>query len=128
MKKLAVIISSILLSGAATAAAAADSYNSVSNLGYQFTDSNNDDQFSIDSTYYFSPKDTLGPYDQFEYINKESNVFGAYTDNDASDLTLIGGEYFYKDVVFGASYENSDFGSNNESFAFTAGYFSALTY
>jgi len=58
MKKLAIIISSILLSGAATTAMAADSYNSISNLGYQFTDSNNDDQFSIDSTYYFSPKKT----------------------------------------------------------------------
>ena len=123
MKKLAVIISSILLSSAATTAMAADSYQSISNLGYQYTDSNNDDQFKIDSTYYFSPKKTLGPYDQFEYINKQSNVYGAYTDNDAGDVTAIGGEYFYKGVVVGASYENSDFGSNNESYSLTAGYF-----
>jgi len=123
MKKLAVIISSILLSSAATTAMAADSYKSISNLGYQYTDSTNDDQFKIDSKYYFSPKKTLGPYDQFEYINKQTNVYGSYLDNDASDVTSVGGEYFVDSFVVGASYENSDFGSNNESYAFTAGYF-----
>jgi len=125
MKKLAVIISSILLSSAATTAIAADTYQSVSNLGYQYTDSNNDDQVSIDSTYYFSPKVTLGPFDEFEYINKQSNVFGAYTNNDASNVTSIGGEYFVDNFVVGASYLNNEFGSNDESYSFTAGYFLA---
>ncbi|WP_417670705.1 putative porin [Pseudoalteromonas tetraodonis] len=118
MKKLAIIISGLLLSSAAHAA---DSYQSINNLGYK--DSDNNDTISVDSTYYFSPKSTLGPYDQFEYINKQSNVFGSYADDDFGDVTAIGGEYFVEDFVVGASYQNDDFGSNNELYTLSAGYF-----
>ena len=118
MKKLAIIISGLLLSSAAHAA---DSYQSISNLGYADTDNN--DTISVDSTYYFSPKSTLGPYDQFEYINKQSNVFGGYADDDFGDVTAIGGEYFVEDFVVGASYQNADYNSNNESYTLSAGYF-----
>ena len=118
MKKLAIIISGLLLSSAAHAA---DSYQSISNLGYK--DSDNNDTISVDSTYYFSPKSTLGPYDQFEYINKQSNVFGGYADDDFGDVTAIGGEYFVEDFVVGASYQNADYNSNNESYTLSAGYF-----
>ena len=118
MKKLAIIISGILLSSAAHAA---DSYQSISNLGYADTDNN--DTISVDSTYYFSPKSTLGPYDQFEYINKQSNVFGGYADDDFGDVTAIGGEYFVEDFVVGASYQNADYNSNNEFYTLSAGYF-----
>ena len=118
MKKLAIIISGILLSSAAHAA---DSYQSISNLGYADTDNN--DTISVDSTYYFSPKSTLGPYDQFEYINKQSNVFGGYADDDFGDVTAIGGEYFVEDFMVGASYQNADYNSNNEFYTLSAGYF-----
>ena len=118
MKKLAIIISGLLLSSAAHAA---DSYQSISNLSYADTDNN--DTISVDSTYYFSPKSTLGPYDQFEYINKQSNVFGGYADDDFGDVTAIGGEYFVEDFVVGASYQNADYNSNNESYTLSAGYF-----
>ena len=120
MKKLAVLISGILLSSAATAA---DSYQSISHLGYKDTDGN--DTVGVNSTYYFSPKATLGPYDQFEYINKQTNVYGAYTDNDSSDVAAIGGEYFFQDFVFGAGYTNydSDVASSIDQFNVSAGYF-----
>lgn len=118
MKKLAIIISGLLLSSAAHAA---DSYQSISNLNY--TDTDNNDTISVDSTYYFSPKSTLGPYDQFEYINKQSNVFGGYADDDFGDVTAIGGEYFVEDFVVGASYQNADYNSNNELYTLSAGYF-----
>ena len=118
MKKLAIIISGLLLSSAAHAA---DSYQSISNLSYAEIDNN--DTISVDSTYYFSPKSTLGPYDQFEYINKQSNVFGGYADDDFGDVTAIGGEYFVEDFVVGASYQNADYNSNNESYTLSAGYF-----
>lgn len=118
MKKLAVIISSILLSSAATAA---DSYQSVSNVGYKNTDSN--DTLSIDSTYYLSPKRTLGPYDQFTYINKQSNVYGRYADDDFGDVTAIGGEYFINNFVVGASYNNVDYGSSSKNYTLSGGYF-----
>jgi predicted porin len=77
----------------------------------------------VDSTYYFSPKSTLGPYDQFEYINKQSNVFGSYADDDFGDVTAIGGEYFVEDFFVGASYQNADYNSNDESYRLSAGYF-----
>ena len=123
MKKLAVIISSILLSSAATTAMAADTYQSISHVGYMDIDGN--DTMSVDSTYYFSPKATLGPYDQFEYINKQTNVYGAYIDNDDSDVTSVGGEYFVQDFVLGAQYNNydSDFGSSTDVIELSAGYF-----
>lgn len=54
MKKLAVIISSILLSSAATTAIAADTYQSISHVGY--VDVDGDDTVSVDSTYYFLQK------------------------------------------------------------------------
>jgi len=120
MKKLAVIISSMLLS---TAATAADSYQSISHLGYTDTDGN--DTVSVDSIYYFAPKNTMGPYDQFEYINKTTNVYGAYSDDDFGDVLGLGGEYFVEDFVFGAGYNNydSDFGSSTDVFNVSAGYF-----
>ncbi|MBQ4858625.1 putative porin [Pseudoalteromonas sp. MMG007] len=120
MKRLAVIISSILLS---STAAAADSYNSISNLSYK--DSDNNDTVAVDSIYYLSPKKTLGPYDQFEYINKQTNVYGGYADDDFGDLTNIGGEYFINEFLVGASYENydPDSGSNGELYKLTGGYF-----
>ncbi|MBB1294996.1 putative porin [Pseudoalteromonas sp. SG43-7] len=120
MKKLAVIISSILLSSAATAA---DNYQSISHLGYMDTDGN--DTVSVDSKYYFSPKATLGPYDQFEYINKQTNVYGSYIDNDFSDVTTIGGEYFVENFVVGAQYSNLDVDSvsSKDVFNVSAGYF-----
>ncbi|MBQ4834638.1 putative porin [Pseudoalteromonas sp. MMG010] len=118
MKKLAVIISSILLS---STAAAADSYNSISNLSYK--DSDNNDTVAVDSIYYLAPKKTLGPLDQFEYINKQTNVYGSYADDDASDITAVGGEYFFNQFVIGAEYENLDFGSHAEQYKLTGGYF-----
>ncbi|WP_166421526.1 putative porin [Pseudoalteromonas sp. Z1A8] len=120
MKKLAVIISSILLS---STAAAADSYNSISNLSYKNSDNN--DTVAVDSIYYLSPKKTLGPYDQFEYINKQTNVYGGYADDDFGDVTKVGGEYFINEFVVGASYENTDpdSGSNGELYKLTGGYF-----
>jgi len=120
MKKLAIIISGLLLSSAAHAA---DSYNSISNLSYK--DSDNNDTVAVDSIYYLSPKKTLGPYDQFEYINKQTNVYGGYADDDFGDVTNIGGEYFINEFVVGASYENldPDSGSNGELYKLTGGYF-----
>lgn len=118
MKKIAVIISSILLSSAATAA---DTYESISHVKY--TDYDGNDVVSLDSTYYFSPKATLGPYNQFEYINKESNVYGSYIDDDFGDVTKVGGEYFLNQFVFGAGYQNVDYGNSRDAFNLSAGYF-----
>ena len=43
--------------------------------------------------------------------------------DDFGDVTAIGGEYFVEDFVVGASYQNADYNSNNESYTLSAGYF-----
>lgn len=120
MKKLAVLISSILLSSAATAA---DSYQSISHVGYKDGDGN--DIISADTAYYFSPRETLGPYDQFAYLEQITNVYAKYMDDDFGDKLAVGGEYYIKDFVFGAGYTNydSDFASSIDQFNVSAGYF-----
>ncbi|MFX3768149.1 putative porin, partial [Streptococcus suis] len=67
----------------------------------------------------------LGPYDQFEYINKQTNVYGSYIDDENSDVATIGGEYFVENFVLGAKYSNhdSDFGSSTDEINVSAGYF-----
>lgn len=82
------------------------------------------DVFTLGSTYYFAPRETLGPLKELEYINKTSNVFGGYVYEDydlggyryllggyehgSRDTAIIGGEYFAGNVLVGASYENTD--------------------
>lgn len=64
--------------------------------------------WSLDGTYFFDKKQTLGPLDQFEYINKVSNVSAsfarAYDDNSYG----IRGEYFAENnFVVSASHQRS---------------------
>ncbi|GAP76657.1 hypothetical protein FIU82_05860 [Pseudoalteromonas sp. THAF3] len=102
MKKLSVAIASVLFSGAAFA----QSYQSISNLEYLNVES--EDNVAVDSIYYFAPKQVLGPLDQFEYINKESNIFGRISDNDYATGYNVGGEYFADQFLVGASYSVVD--------------------
>ncbi|WP_105215413.1 putative porin [Pseudoalteromonas sp. T1lg22] len=103
MKKLTVAIASVLFSGAAFA----QSYQSITDLEYVNFDS--DDFVSLSSKYYFAPKQVLGPLDQFEYINKTTNVYGGLADSDFATSYNVGGEYFYNSFVFGASFNTTDF-------------------
>ncbi|MEO2266516.1 putative porin [Pseudoalteromonas pernae] len=103
MKKLSIAIASILFSGAA----AAQSYQSITDLEYVNFDS--DDYVSLQSKYYFAPKQVLGPLDQFEYINKTTNVYGGIADDEWATQYNVGGEYFFNNFVVGASYVNADY-------------------
>tara|TARA_R110002126_G_scaffold12196_26_gene53268 strand:- start:7177 stop:7965 length:789 start_codon:yes stop_codon:yes gene_type:complete len=50
--------------------------------------------WSLDGTYFFDKKQTLGPLDQFEYINKVSNVSASFARALDDNSYGIGGEYF----------------------------------
>ncbi|WP_445362852.1 putative porin [Microbulbifer sp. ANSA003] len=97
------------------ATAGAEEYNSITTLDYSNLDFDGADgnQFSAETTYYFSGKEALGPLKEFEYINKASNISAAYTHYDISSEDLdgiaIAGEYFTSfGLVLGASLTETD--------------------
>jgi hypothetical protein len=117
MKK-ALLISLALLSSATNA----EQYQSISNLNYNYVKFNNGEEANstqIDSIYYFEKRNTLGPLDQFSYINQTSNIFGAYsyTDFDNVDFKshdmVIGGEYYTDNFLIGGRYIYSDNDEDN---------------
>ncbi|WP_444929071.1 putative porin [Microbulbifer sp. SSSA002] len=92
------------------ATAGAEEYNSFTNATYSDFEAGSvdADQIDLDTTYYFGPKETLGPLKEFEYINKVSNVFAGYSyvdiDGSDDDVFGVGGEYFASNgVVLGAA-------------------------
>ncbi len=124
----------------ASATVCAEQYNSITTGGYEHQEiespyryiKNNDefDTFSINSTYYASPKSNLGPLKEFEYINKINNFFGEFSSTEETegrynreekeDSLRVGGEYFYEKFKFGGSIRsNEDLGFYRAS----AGYF-----
>ncbi|WHI49013.1 putative porin [Microbulbifer sp. VAAF005] len=90
--------------------ATAEEYKSITTAGYSNLDFNarGGDELSTESTYYFSGKETLGPLREFEFINKASNLSGAYYHRSIgstnSDSFAIAGEYFAENgFVLGAN-------------------------
>ncbi|WP_444945926.1 putative porin [Microbulbifer sp. VTAC004] len=83
-----------------SAVASAEEYKSITTAGYSNLDfdSGSGDDFSVETTYYFSGKDTLGPLKEFEFINKSSNISAAYYHRNIGDWNndnfAFAGEYF----------------------------------
>lgn len=79
---------------AASATVAAEEYQLFTgvNADHIRVSGNNETNWSLDGAYFFDKKVTLGPLDQFEYINKVTNVSAAYRDD--NNVWAIGGEYF----------------------------------
>jgi|GEM_PF-231572 len=132
---LSAIASTLLFS----ALAMAEDYQSISHLGYQRVEVNDVSvNTSIMNTrYYLSGKSTLGPLDQFDYINTSSNVFAGYWHSSAAgfdrylssdssttkaDAYHIGGEYFLGKLLLGASYRHLDMEDDSDTTTLTMGY------
>lgn len=105
--------------------AAAEEYHWISGADFTRTDTRiaDFDAFSLGSTWYFDGKETLGPLNEFAYINTTSNIFGSWSrfdglSNDA-DQVGIGGEYFAGNLLLGGSYLNLD---DVDFFTGTVGY------
>ncbi|GAB3028435.1 putative porin [Bowmanella dokdonensis] len=121
MKKLTVLASMLLCSTLASA----QSYQSFTQLYVQKIDSDYQDTelWSVGSQYYFSPKQTLGPLAEFDYINSKSNVKAGYADNDYYDSWNVGGELFYGNLLLGAQYYKSDYDQGSaDTKSFSVGY------
>lgn len=103
-----------LLLASAVTAAHAEEYQSITDFDYSRTEigSFKTDQYTLGSTYYFTPRMTMGPLKEFEYINRSSNVFGGYsyfdTDFDNVDSAIVGGEYFAGNLLVGGAYQNTE--------------------
>jgi len=113
LKQLAIITPSLLLSASPIMA---QEYQSFSSIGYTNVDSKNShDRTGVSTRYFFEKQHTLGPLDQFKYINTSTNVFGNYNHAGSSDNYGIGGSYFSDNFVVGGSYSYSDhkFGSSD---------------
>ncbi len=117
MKKLTLALGTLVFAGSAFA----NSYQSVSNLSYAHQDGEN--LYSIDSSYYFAPKRTLGPLNEFDYINTTNRVFGRVTDSDAGQAYSVGGDAFLGELMFGGDYHYADMdGGNADAYSLRAGY------
>lgn len=81
---------------AASASAIANDYQLISSLEWdhiRYSGSSTNVR-ALEGTYFLDRKTVLGPLDQFEYINKTSNVQAGYARFDGTNLWAVGGEYF----------------------------------
>jgi hypothetical protein len=74
----------------------------------------NETNWNLNGTYFFDKKQTLGPLDEFEYINKVSNVNAGFSRSYDRNFWSVGGEYFADNkLVFSAAHNRtSGFYSN----------------
>ena len=80
----------------ASAAVSAEEYQTFVGLNADHYRASGDSEtnWKLDGTYFFDKKVTLGPLDQFEYINKVTNVSASFRREFDTNITRIGGEYF----------------------------------
>lgn len=73
-----------------------------------------DNGIGANATYFFDKKETLGPLDEFEYINKVSNVGASAYRMFDTNFGTIGGEYFTDNnfVISGSHSHTQDFHVN----------------
>ena len=108
----------------------ATEYQSFTNLTY--SKQNNDinfDNYGIHSRYYFDKKQSLGPLDQFKFINTTSYIYGGINQLKskewANDSSYISGRYFYgKWSIGGGIHRSKREGSSKGSMSnhFNLGY------
>jgi hypothetical protein len=101
-----VALVALFLSGAAIAA----EYQSFSYVDYTRVDigSVDEDGWILATTYYLDERATLGPLDEFTYINPISRFGIGYASFGDNDTLLFNGEYFFHKVVVGAEATSED--------------------
>lgn len=70
--------------------------------------------WQLNGQYFFAPKKTLGPLDQFEFINKVNNVSASVVDAREGNGWSVGGEYFI-DNGFSVSASHHQFDGDYEN-------------
>ncbi|WP_223670744.1 putative porin [Kangiella shandongensis] len=117
--KLKLITAAVLLSS--TVSVSAEEYQWFSDLELSNTDVNGQsiDSVSLSGTYFFDKKQALGPYNEFEYINKVSNVSAGYTNVETGEYYLanVEGELFVNNVLLGLGFSDDKFDNNPTQFS-----------
>jgi len=114
----------VLITSSIAATISAEEYQTFVDLSYVNIDtpisSFDEDWYILSATHFFSPKETLGPLSELEYINRSSRAFASYSDFENFDSTTIGGDFISDSFLVGASYsEIGDF----DTTSFNLGYF-----
>ena len=94
----------------ASAAVSAEEYQTFVGLNadHYRANGNSETAWHLNGTYFFDKKVTLGPLDQFEYINKVTNASASFRRAFDTNTTRIGGEYFAENgLVVSAAHTRS---------------------
>jgi len=115
-------LSALLL--ASTTAMAAN-YQTLGSINYLKL--NNDvvhsDTYGASLRYFLNKKTSLGPLDEFEYINKTSNIYGGFGDGNNANAYQVGGELFVNKWLVGGSYNYLDKDNgNDDAYSLKLGY------
>lgn len=87
------------------ALASAETYQIFGGLGVIDSDADNSEMKTLlDAKYYFSGQDTVGPLDQFSYIDDTSEIHAKAASQGDSDAVTLGGSYYFDRFSIGASY------------------------
>ncbi|WP_166838354.1 putative porin [Rheinheimera pleomorphica] len=89
------VLPAIALAASATTVSA-EEYQLFTGLNANHTrvSGDNETNWGLNGTYFFDKKITLGPLDQFEYINKVTNVSASFNRAFDTNVWGVGGEYF----------------------------------
>ena len=102
----------------------ANEYQWFSELSYSNVDVSGEsfDALTLEGQYFFDNKKALGPYNEFEYINKVSNIDASYSNIGLGDyyVTQASGEFFVNNFLLGLGLSDDKFGNNQTDF--TLGY------
>jgi len=94
----------------------ATNYQSFSSINYLRlnSDTANYDTYGASTIYFLNKKASLGPLNEFEYINKTSNVFGSFADADNANAYQLGGDFYVNKWLVGGSYNYLDKNNGND--------------
>ena len=105
----------ITLLASFSAAISANEYQTFINTDYTTIEygSENTDFLGFSAQHFFDTKDTLGPLNEYEYINTVSNILGSTAHNlDNSDnISTLSGEWISSNVIIGATKQRFGSGS-----------------
>ncbi|MCC2616781.1 putative porin [Aestuariibacter halophilus] len=110
MQKIASLAAALAVLSAAPALA--NDYNTFLSASHQSRDGANGDTVKVNSLsaqHFFTARQSLGPYAEFNYMINESFIGAQYLDVDAGySFKGITGEAFIGDVIVGASYTDQN--------------------
>lgn len=87
------------------ALASAETYQFLGGLGVIDSDADNSEAVTLlDAQYYFKGQDTVGPLDQFSYIDDTSEIHAGIISADDADVVALGGSYYFDRFAIGADY------------------------